>query len=475
MRVNAAGEDNVMFAGWRNIIAHMQRNRSTSATAPSWAGANHVQKAPGWKLEKFCSNKGPYYGWSNMHGVNSVHTDQDCIIPEEKFVAGDIYSTASVTLRPKNLVTGSVLARDTVIERHCLIAGGVSVRNTAHIEHGALIGAPYRVAPHKAPLPLWCTVAVLAGGDITIDSGAVIFGSVISLSGEVHVKDGARIFGCVYDSKQGLPHDGLDVEEAKKMPGIVAAYSPIGVSPAGKEPMFANTWLGQGYAIPKSRRKEWRKDSALWYGAWDDNLRRIPLGNYQREHVSPLGCSCVDGSRDKMEPNSKVYPYFASDVETWLKSWLMGGAPGLWENSFILGDVVVPRRKTLIIPKDSFVDGTITLKPGAHLYLRDGAQVSGGIITTSRNHITIGRECVVYNGIMGDGKTMTLDSVGDLKTPTLHTLEAGITKDLADSVWGWGARHVERMKRTCRFSDEFMVLHGRYHIDMYVLFVGQYV
>ena len=62
MRVNAAGEDNVMFAGWRNIIAHMQRNRSTPATAPSWAGANHVQKAPGWKLEKFCSNKGPYYG-----------------------------------------------------------------------------------------------------------------------------------------------------------------------------------------------------------------------------------------------------------------------------------------------------------------------------------------------------------------------------------------------------------------------------
>lgn len=219
------------LGGWRFATSHAPK--SVVPSNIQWEGENVtpiLSRKEYAALESTCDNAARLYLNNDLYGFSSISTPRSFTLPENIFVMGDMHSAnGRLEADVNSLVTGSILSSaTTAIKAGALVMGGVSSAGGVLVDSNAFVGNPNRVDYNKLPLPLWCSVAILAKGDITIAEDAHIFGSIISLDGSVKVSEGAKVYGQVYDKGTGLPPHGLTYLDAHSLLGRVAPYSPLG-------------------------------------------------------------------------------------------------------------------------------------------------------------------------------------------------------------------------------------------------------
>lgn len=446
-----------ILGGWRFATSHTPK--SVVPHDIQWGGESTtplLSRKEHAALEHTCDNAAKLYYRNDLYGFSSINTPRSFTLPENIFVMGDMHSAnGRLEADANSLVTGSMLSSaTTAIKAGALVMGGVSSGGGVLVGSNAFVGNPNRVDYDKLPLPLWCSVAILAKGDITIAEDAHVFGSIISLDGSVKVSEGAKVYGQVYDKSTGLPPHGLTYLDAHSLLGCVVPYSPLGSRFTAGELGDTPSMFGERYYLQGGQRREWRKSNEAWMKAWNKKFDYVPVNDgYQKSHCMPNG-----GSYLSNDPTDKghyyVQPYYGRNVGYLLHR---NKTVQLWRDSFVVGDIEVPAHKRLVIPANSFVDGRIALRGGATLELGDGAQVAGGIITTVKNRITVGKNCVVHNGVSGTREKLTIDAPHGVSEPTLDNPNIRVAGMNYDSVWAWGSYHPQRMNAVTGVSDNTLV------------------
>lgn len=446
------------LGGWRFATSHAPK--SVVPSNIQWEGENVtpiLSRKEYAALESTCDNAARLYLNNDLYGFSSINTPRSFTLPENIFVMGDMHSAnGRLEADVNSLVTGSMLSSaTTAIKAGALVMGGVSAGGGVLVGSSAFVGNPNRVDYDKLPLPLWCSVAILAKGDITIAEDAHIFGSIISLDGSVKVSEGAKVYGQVCDKGTGLPPHGLTYLDAHSLLGRVVPYSPLGSRFTAGESADTPSMFGERYYLRGGQRREWRKSNEAWMEAWNKKFDYVPVNDgYQKRQCMPNGGSYL--SHDPADKSHYyVQPYYGNNVSYLLHR---NKTVQLWRDSFVVGDIEVPARKRLVIPDNSFVDGRIALRGGATLELGNGAQVAGGIITTVKNRIKVGKNCVVHNGITGDRRELTVDAPHGVSEPTLDNPNVRVAGMNYDSVWAWGSHHCQRMNAVTGVSDALVTL-----------------